>query len=629
MGLQGNKPVRVNDWNGLDSRLSVENLDTGWWTSCANVVVDNQGAAQVLRSPASFNTALAVGTPILSAFDYPKNTGNLILFDIDVGGTVTTYSTTGTANASVRTGQAAATPWVSLYVNDWAYRINGSEFIQTNGTNTYTNGITAPAAAPTLSFVAGGSAALGAGVTVSVAYRNSATGHVSAASPASTNSGASGANQKLRIALTASVQTGVDGIVLFISADGGAVRYSYLVSGVPSVQANSTANVDIDIALLKNLDILTPETTYNGVAPTTGKFMFRWKDRVLVCGFTGATTKQQIQYNVRENCYYGNPWESWWVDNIIPLTNKSDAARAGIETPIGALVLGEQDSYLIRGTLSDAISSPQQTVSVTYQIQPLGWSIGTRSPKSLKQTPFGPVWLDQDKRLQMWNESAAAAYAGGGPVEIGLAIRSELKAIQDSDSARGMVEGTWYAHGDQGGIYVLTGSTTGTTNNVSLWVSMVRGEDGHVKFACGKGTAPLQCLCAARVSGAYRLFAGGVNALFEIGDFTKAGAGWAGGTTLSFATPIGNDTAFSYFQSLMFDASDITGLTITVTDTDGTNSVTLSTQQNTGSGPTNYVALINQYGRRKLVTFTFSTTDTTQRVIKNLTVNKKPTGRTM
>lgn len=615
MALRNAKVIKVADFLGLQTFASAENLPFGWFTSSNNVVVSNDGSAEVLRSPADFNTALSVGSSVLSAFDYNKNTGNLILFDENIGGagvsSVRTFSTTGGANTTIRSNQADAR-WKRLTVNDMAYGVNGSEFIQTDGTNVYSIGITSAAAAPSVSFVAGGAGSLLSGVTVSYAYRNATTKHVSQPSPASANTGVSAGNLNLRIGVVASTQTGVDGIVLFITVDGGSVRYLYITAaGDPVVNANTTGNIDISLALLVNLDTLTPETAYNAIPPTDAYFMFRWKDRLCLCDFRGATSRQQIQYSSYETVFYGIPWESWWPLNIINIPNKGDSARAGIETPLGALVLAEQDAYLIDGELSDKVSGPEAAVSITEHMQPLRWSIGTRSPYSLATTPFGEIWLDQNKRIQLWDRN-------GFPVEAGLPIRTSLNAIQDTAAARNMAQGIWFQYGDEGGIYALTASTTGTTNDKLFILTIYRDpETAQLRFACGLSDIAAQCLVVAQVSGDSRFFIGAVDRLREIFASTTAGAGWTAGQTRAFSMVLGSADQYAYWHSVKFDASSVTGLTIAISDLDGSKSQNVEYSTDTESGGA-YQGALDSYGYRKLLTFTFSSDDTTLRVIQSV-----------
>ncbi len=626
MGLINAARFVVKDWLGLQTFASAQNLDNGWFFDSSNIVVTNDGSAACLRSPGSFNTTLSTTNKILSVFNYDKQSGPLGLFDIQTGGatSTTTYSTTGSANTSVRTGQANVR-WNRVNVNNWAYGLNGVEFVATNGTSSYAVGVTPPAAAPAISYVAGGTAAYTVGVSLSYAYRNSTTLEVSAPTAFSNTLGASGANKKVRVPVVASTQAGVDGIVFFLTVDGGSVRYLVIDSnGAPIVAANTTTNVDTDIAAIF-WDTLTPEPSFNTVPPQNANFLFKYKNRLLICDFRGATTRGQIMYSAFESVYYGVPWSCFPALNAINLPNKGDSARGGIESPVGALILGEQDGYLIRGTLTDKVSGPQAGISVTESIQAMGWGVGTRSPLSIKLTPFGPIWLDQSKRLQMWTYSTNSMTANTLQ-EAGLPIRDQLGKILDTDAARVMAEGEWFQHGKDGGVYVLTASTAGSTNNKQFIISIYRDpETNALKFACAVSDFAAQSLAVLNVAGRKRLFLGMTDALFEIFDLDTAGAGWASGQTRYFRTMIGNDGEWNYYHSLRFSATNTFGLTVSVSDavdTDGvislTNTVNLVLSQDQPGG--DFYALIDSYGARKAISFVWDATDTKKRIIQNLRV---------
>jgi len=602
------RPLHIKKFKGLDSYTERELLTPDTWFESSNVFMVPTGTVATLRSPANFNTALAFGTNIISAFDYDKTSGNLILFDIDItgaGDTVRTYSTTGSSNTVVRSSQTDGAVWKRLTINDWAYSLNGTEFIQTDGTNNYTVGITAPAAAPTLSFVAGGSGSLASGVTVTYAYRNATTGHVSKMSATSASSGVS-SNTTLRIAVTASGQTGVDGIVLFITQDGGSVRYLYIdTAGDPIVSANATANIDISLANITNLDTLTTETAFNSTPPATAFFMFKWKDRLCLCDFRGANTRPQIQFNGYESCYYGIPWESWPALNIINIPNKSDAARAGIETNIGALILGELDSYMIRGSLTDKVSSPEASISITEHMQPMGWSIGTRSPRTLVTTPYGKIWLNQNKQIQLWNEQ-------GFPIEIAMPLRGELLSILNTDAARNMAEAVWFQSTNDAGFYILSASTTGTTNNKLFFLSIYKdSQDGQMRVQGGVSDIAAQCLLVAEVSGKMRCFIGIADRLREIFARDTAGAGWTT-ETLFFTINLTAALEYNQLYSLAFDGC--AHWTVTILKDDGTLVSTVTQITDDGS----VRGLVDRYGGSTRIKFTALTTDLETHTLGNL-----------
>ena len=101
---------------------------------------------------------------------------------------------------------------------------------------------------------------------------------------------------------------------------------------------------------------------------------------------------------------------------------------------------------------------------------------------------------------------------------------------------------------------------------------------------------------------------GGVNQVFTILDPNLAGDGWPGGTALYFEEIIGNDENFQYWHSLRFDG-DNSGLTVSIRDFSEDISVarTITIAQDTDTD-TSWFGLIDEYGRRKVLRFSFTAT---------------------
>lgn len=621
MSVRNNQPEIITDFRGLHSFDDQENLPPDAAFELLNCMITPTGSLMAMRSPANFNDALAFGTNILSGFDYDRAAGNLILFDVDIGGagpTVSTYSTTGTTNTAERTGQADGRRWKSLNIRNVVHRVNGAEFVQMQTDTTfYANGITGPAAAPTASIVAGGAGTLNVGVTVSYAYRNSVTGHVSKMSPASGNSGPTTApNRTLRLAVTASAQGGVDGIVLFITKDGGSVRTLLIDStGAPQVFSNATGNIDVSVANIV-YDNNTPETEFNLPPPAGAYFLFAWQDKLFLSDFRDdATKRRQWRYSGYEAIPYGNGYESWPALNIITTPNEGESAKGGIETPNGALFMSDKDSYFLSGFPTDKVSGSQNVLQITEHLQPLRWSIGTRSILTLLSTPYGEMWLDQDKRMRLWTRQ-------GLPVEVGLPIRDQLEAIQDSDDARNMAEAVWFQHG-QSGFYVLTASISGAFNNrLFICTVYVNPANGQTVFAWTVSDVLAQCLFVAEVAGKKRLFAGVLDQLRELLLMDTPGAGW-GGQKRFFSLPLGNQYAFSTVHSIQMDGLNLGAATVSVANQDGTDEEFLVLEEREGAT----FAMAGAYGSGKRLKFAFPVSDAQRMELKNLRVNIAPRRR--
>jgi hypothetical protein len=621
VALKRAKKLWLKDFWGLNTTTDPKMVDPHFWITAENVVVTQDGSAGVLRSPKTWNDATAT---VNSAIDYNKDTGRMVVFSYNGGTDIA--STTGTANTAIAASLTAG-KMKFLNVDNRIYILHGAHttFFQTDGTssNFLAVGIVGPAAAPTISYVAGGSGAITTSINISYAYRNSATGHISNPSPVSNTLTASAGNLTIRTAVTASAVSGVDGIVFFATVDGGSIRYLRVDSnGDMVVASNTTGNVDVSIAsLFRNTQITEPVSNYHPNVsfkdsagnPSYPYFAFKWKNRILVCDFRDDIDRPKIQYSAFETVQLGKPWHSWPPQNAIFTPGKGDAAVGGIETPSGALIMGEEDSYMIRGTLTDKVATFTGDLSLSESVQPMGWSIGTRSPHTIAMTPFGPIWLDQNKRIQMWTYE-------GFPSEAGLPIRTALSsAIGDTTAIRRSIDATWYQHGKDGGVYVLTVPDAATMFAISVYRNP---EDNQLRFACSKFTMEGKCVFVAQVSGRSRFFFGGASRIYETLDLDTEGSGW-GSETRHFKHTIGVDDEFAYFHSVRFDATDTTGLTVSVQDSEGGNSANLTVVSNGGS---NY-AIIDRYGYRFTLSFSFSTSDTTKKIINNIRVTYKNTGR--
>ena len=609
MSVRGMAQEAVDQWTGYNTWADPESLTLSDFSDSLNVVIQANGNVMALRSPANWNDIQipANSTAIQSAEYYDRIAGGQVVFDVLASSSIATYYTAGSTNTKLRVNQANAR-WQSVNVNNRLFRTNGTEYLQyTTGLVSATSiGIDAPGSAPTVSVVTGGSLTINVGRTVSYAYINQTTQHVGECSATSGDSGASTSTaMTLRTAVTASSQVGVSGIVLFVSEDAGSLRYLNVDSnGDPIIYANSTGNIDITSTIYVNLNV--PETAFNVPPPSGGNFFFRWRDRLILCGFSSTTLGAAMVYSGRDQIAYGQQYECWPPLNLIVIPNKSELLKGGIDTNIGALCLTDRNAYLLGGTPTDKVDSGENTLQFTEQLQQLNWNVGTRSPLTLKNTPFGTVWLDQDKHLQFWPWR-------GSPAEIALGLRSDLATIQDTDAARAMAEGQWFSTGDQAGFYVLTGSTTGSTNN-RMWIVTIIQKNGALFIAGCPSDIAAQCLTVSRISGTVKCLIGATDRLREILNFSTAGAGW-GSQQIYFEMIAGNQQSlFHRLHSLRYSGSS--GILVQVRKMDNSESET----QNPVTEDGDYYALISRYGTAHKIKFVFPTDDGAQKQVKNVHV---------
>lgn len=612
--IRGAKIVPVEQWSGVDSFTDPEETPPEALVAALNVVVTPNNNVVALRSPANFNTALATGNNVLSASEYTRAAGAVVVFDINdsSGSNVHTYATSASGvNTSIRTGQANHR-WQSLNINDCLYRVNGTETIQiASSFAVYLIGISAPASAPAVATsVGGGTLTLNVGVTGSYAYRRSAgsPAHVGEASAVSSASGALSLGA-LKIITVASAAAGVDGIVLFLPEDGGSVRYLVCdANGDPIVYANASATITLTADY--NLNLNVQESAFNTPPPAGSTFLFKWKERVAYCN------GRFVYYSGWDQIQIGSPYETVPPLNAIAIPSKAEIAQCGIDTQIGALVLSDRDAYLAQGSPTDKIDSGVNTLQVSETMRQLRWGLGTRSPLTLGNTPWGSVWLDQNKHIQFWPWV-------GTPEPLAAGIWGDLESIQSDDAILALAEAKWFTYGKNAGFYVLTASTSGSANN-RMWFLMMMKQGGQLRVAPTISSIAAQTIAPALLSGAQRLFIGVTDRLREILNFDLAGAGWADGTTLYFDFVAGNQlTNFNRLHSLRLDATRPQDAIVRVQNIDQTESQTVQMSEDAGA----WFGLVDRYGVRHRIQIAWPPDDLYKREVKSIRLNHGQKGR--
>jgi hypothetical protein len=628
MGLRNGGRLTFDAWRGLDTYTPKTNVDPQTWFDSNNVLVSAGGEAEPLRSPKAFGNPIPLYSspssspsssasssptsedssddPLIGLSEYRRAAGHALI--IDKGDDTYYLLVAGGTPTPIRSGQAGD-KWTSVTINNTFHRIDGNEFIQIlpNLSTVYRNGIDPPVLAPTISYVADDSSdsisddsgEYTSGVQVSYAYRNSTTGHVSRPSPLSDRLGPTALLNTLRIATVVSTQAGVDQIVFFLTTDGGHVPYLLIdCDGDMVTTTNATGNFDIPISEIL-LDTLTPEPIYNYVPPVDQDFMFEWKDRLILC------KGNRIRYSGFEAVYIGRPWESWPILNEINIPNRGDVCVGGVGTNVGALVFGQKDSYLLSGYPSDKTSGPNNAMAITEHLEPMKWNIGIGDAETAVYTNFGAIWVDQTGRIRLWP-------LAGFPIDMAPGLRNEI------DSMTGPLKATWFQHGKNGGYYVLTDGTK------TLFVMLYKtGEKEEVQFGYGRSDIAIDAMTSITFA-KERFFYGKDDQIYELLDPDLEGDGWAVGTEIFFKQMVGNEGNFSYAHSMQLEGN-LNGLTVEfskVTKNTVTNELVESDieeiilEQDLDTGGSFY-GIVDRYGRRHVITYTFDIDDTVRRVIED------------
>lgn len=233
----------------------------------------------------------------------------------------------------------------------------------TDGSTWTQMGISAPTVAPTPSAVAGGSLVAGNTYEVSYAYQDDALGHVGSESATAT-AAAAGANLTIRVGVTASADTQVDKIVLYVRdvTAGETVRRKY------AEYANTTTNRDITANTWGSNEEARSD---NGLPVATIVAGLVWKNRWW--GWAG------------NRLYFTQIFEpqSWGALFYIDLPfERGDTIAAGA---------AQGDTLVLWGQSSQAFLVIGQT-SLDFEVRPaLGSQAGAFGPRAVKLIESGVI----------------------------------------------------------------------------------------------------------------------------------------------------------------------------------------------------------------------------------------------
>lgn len=622
----------ISQWHGLNSFISPTNIDEQSWTDSNNVLVNGRGEAEVLRSPKKFGDTVPGSHNSINSMDEFRIDGGGNALIIDASPKTYYLLAAGGTPVQIAGIPDSITNWVSLSVKNTFQRVNGSQFIQvlSDLTTVVRNGIDPPASAPTISYVANGAdtTVIASSLQGSYCYYNSTTGHVSQPSDLSNILGPKAAGFDVRFAVTASAQPGVDKIIFFLTVDGGEIPYLVIdiSSGDPHSVANATANYDI-VQSDVSRDTLTPEPIYNSVPliPVNAVgFIFEYKNRIF------SIVDGKLYYSGFESCYIGNPHESWPFLNQYELLN--DEAVGGIGTQSGALIFGRRDCHLLTGNPTDKVSSPNNVIAITEHIEPLKWNLGIFDPRTAVATNFGVIWVDQNKRIRLWNQH-------GLPSEIGQPFRTELDGfLGDTMFAR------WFQHGKNGGYYVVSDGLT-----VLYLMIYLSPTTGQMQFGYGKSSylnvsgSFAEAFAVVTFNKVERFFISRVehnttNAnIYEILNPSQAGDGWPVGMEIFFQMVLGgiDNLNFSQIHSVNvnggLDTLELSHDRLVVSEDeiiqDHPEKIFLSEDLEGDTGGTKYGIVDSPERAFHVLKFKFGLDDRTYRNISGFTINVKKLGR--
>lgn len=320
---------------GVNLRPSSTNIQPQQARRLLNTLISSTGELGTYPGFESFSTTtLASRRPQGGKRVYLSGSTFTLAAD---NGSVYLPSDGGVWGAAVATGFHATNPIDFVYDRDIVAVFDGSNIPQkTEDGATFTQlGIDAPAAAPSLSAVAGGSLIAGNTYEVAYCYQDDSLTHRSNIS-ATAQQATAGADLTIRVAVTASADPQVDKILIFardVTAGETVLRYQ-------GTYANTTTNRDIDS---NNWDAQDEAPTDHDVAEPMS-FGVVWKNR---WWGRDAVVKNRLRFS---QIFQSQSWPStFFVD--IPFERGEDITAC---VPLGdvMVIFGYTKFYLIIGQTS-------------------------------------------------------------------------------------------------------------------------------------------------------------------------------------------------------------------------------------------------------------------------------------
>jgi hypothetical protein len=277
-----------------------------------------------------------------------------------------------------------------------------------------------------------------------IAYGNSMTGHVGAASDASASSGAVAADA-IELTIPNSDDPQVDLIYVFATMDGGEDYYlNFIIApslGPSTVITDQTKDADLNTA------IIAPMLNY---PPAVCKYVAKFQGRMFCFGNEEAP--QDIWFSGYERIFLGRPEESFPPNNRIRLGIGADVMRGAGETQAGIVFMSRSDEmYMLRGTIEDRTTD--EPIQYTADLEELPWNQGCASHYSVVKSPYGMVWLASDKSVKIFDGT-------NEPKTISEAVNPILRSI--TPGTEEMVQGVFFCFLEKE-VYILLCAIEGET----------------------------------------------------------------------------------------------------------------------------------------------------------------------
>lgn len=466
----------VKRFRGLNAYEPLTQVTPDVAIDLLNVIVSSSGQLSKLRLPINLSPAVGVAVGPFSFWDFQQSIGTRQVLG-HFGSKLFSFTNDLANSALIEDNPRNVPSWSFVAANNILFGANGSRMQKWTGTAWQAWGYIASNQAPLVAPQGGGQLNPATGYQWKYAYKNSVTGGVGNASPASITTGA-GVSQKYKATALAPTDPQIDTIVWFRSFDGGGDFFRAaevtLATGVvtfngATVTATDPGNVSIvDNTPDNNLDQTTRAPLIN-FPPPQGTYVAVAQGRIFVAGLVGAGS--DVVYSGYEQIVVGRPEESFPLNNRLRISIGAESV-VGLGPLHSGMVFFSNTGrmWMLRGAIEDiTLNAP---VAFSDVLEELPWTLGCLSHYSIAQTPYGLVWLAGDKTVQFWDGRS-------NPLDISAPVYPILRSItpgtelQCNGAYFNWLERDWYA---------LTCATNGspTPNTIIFWALDAKASDVEV-----------------------------------------------------------------------------------------------------------------------------------------------------
>jgi len=438
----------IKQFRGINLYQTESSLGPDWALDCMNVIVGSDGGLHKMRYPVQL-TQNGWNTTATRFVDFQQGNGTRQLVMFGPNNIQYVPPDFSAAPTLISADPANAGKWRSAQINNIMFAGNGVLMKKWTGANWWNWGVApAGAAVQYVGTVAGNLSPL-TGYEWAIAFKNSVTGDVSVASPATQQLGGGSANVSFNLQGYLPADPQIDTIIVYRTLDGGGNLYRVAEIDIATMTVtfnaatfffNGSSIAWTDNTPDGNLD-LTTQASYINFPPPVGNIIVTGQNRIFIAGIVG--DPQAVAYSGYEQIFNGLAPACFPPYNRLrlPMGAESVAGLGVLETGVVAFS-NTGRLYTLRGQVEDITTS--SPVNFTQYLIAYDWPTGCLNHDTIAATPYGLIFLAGDKTLQIFQFP-------GPPTDISGPVYPILRAITPGTESQcvgtvfNWLERDWYA----------------------------------------------------------------------------------------------------------------------------------------------------------------------------------------